>query len=59
MGLIGSKQVLPEWITANALARDGFENHSSITDGTWYSSRGTFEGFCPGNLKEPVISDLL
>lgn len=32
------KSVLPEWITAEALAGDHFENHSSITVGIWHSS---------------------
>lgn len=42
--LAASKYCLSR-LLQNALAGDGFENHSSITDGTQYSSRSTLVGF--------------
>lgn len=57
--LLAASKYCQSGLLQNASAGDGFENRSSITDGTWYSSMSTLEGFCPGNLKKPVISDLL
>ena len=57
--LLAASKYCQSGLLQNASAGDGFENHSSITDGTWHSSLDTLEGFCPGNLKKPVICDLL
>lgn len=37
--LLAASKYCLSGLLQNALAGDGFENHSSITDGAWYGSR--------------------
>lgn len=57
--LLAASQYCESGLLQDALAGDHFENHSSITVGTWHSSMSTLGGFWPGNLKKPVVSDLI